>query len=45
MVARIYGGNMKINVSYNELEQTESIWGPFVFIRDGDKIRNFEAVW
>lgn len=36
---------MKIKVNYNELEQTEALWGPFIFIRDGDKIRNFEAKW
>lgn len=36
---------MKIKVRYNELEQTESLCGNFVFIRDGDKIRNFEAKW
>ncbi len=36
---------MRIIVDYNELEQTENICGPFVFIRDGKKIRNLEAVW
>lgn len=36
---------MKINVKYNELAQTENICGNFVFIRDGDKIRNLEAGW
>lgn len=36
---------MKIKANYNELEQTEALWGPFIFIRDGDKIRNFEAKW
>ncbi len=34
---------MKIKIKYNKFEQTESIWGPFVFIRDGNRIRNFEA--
>ena len=36
---------MKIKVKYSALEQTENIYGPFVFIRDGDKIRNLEANW
>ena len=36
---------MKIKVEYNPLEQTQAIWGPFVFIKDGDTIRNFEARW
>jgi len=44
-LAALLGGDMKIKVNYNELEQTENLWGPFIFIRDGDKIRNFEAKW
>lgn len=36
---------MKIKVKYSALEQTENIYGPFVFIRDGNKIRNLEANW
>ena len=36
---------MKIKVKYSALEQTENLYGPFVFIRDGDKIRNLEAGW
>lgn len=41
----ILGGSMKIKVEYNELEQTENLWGPFIFIKDGNTIRNFEAKW
>lgn len=36
---------MKIKVIYRVLDQTENICGPFIFIRDGDKIRNLEGVW
>ena len=36
---------MKIKVDYDEFKQTETICGPFVFIRDGNKIRNLEGVW
>lgn len=36
---------MKIKVEYNALAQTESLCGPFIFIKDGNKIRNFEAIW
>lgn len=36
---------MKIKVEYDELAQTENLCGNFVFIRDGDKIRNLEAKW
>ena len=36
---------MKINIKYNEFEQTEKMCGPFIFIKDGNKIRNFEARW
>lgn len=36
---------MKIKVKYDKFEQTETQCGNFVFIRDGDKIRNFEAKW
>lgn len=36
---------MKINVEYNELEQTQSKCGNFIFIREGDKIHNLEATW
>ena len=36
---------MKIDVKYNELEQTQTQCGPFIFIRDGDRIVNFEARW
>ena len=36
---------MKINVEYNPLHQTEAIWGPFIFIKDGDAIKNLEARW
>ena len=33
----------KIEVEYKSYRQTESINGPFIFIRDGNKIRNFEV--
>lgn len=36
---------MKIKVKYDKMAQTEAIYGPFVFIKDGDKIRNLEAGW
>lgn len=36
---------MKINISYNILDQSEVKDGPFVFIRDGSLIRNLEAKW
>ena len=36
---------MKINVEYNEFEQTENVCGNFVFIRDGNRITNLEAKW
>lgn len=36
---------MKIQVEYKELEQTETNCGNFVFIKDGNKIRNLEATW
>ncbi len=36
---------MKINIKYDALMQTENICGPFIFIRDGDRIRNLEARW
>lgn len=36
---------MKVKVKYDEKEQTEYLCGNFVFIRDGDKIRNLEGVW
>lgn len=36
---------MKIKVEYNKFAQTENICGAFIFIRDGDKIRNLEAGW
>ena len=36
---------MKIKVKYDYFKQTENLCGPFIFIRDGDKIRNFEAKW
>ena len=36
---------MKIKVKYDESAQTEAIWGPFIFIRNGNEIRNLEAVW
>lgn len=35
---------MKIKVEYNEFEQTENLCGNFVFVRDGNKIRNLEAI-
>lgn len=36
---------MKIKIGYNLLDQSEYECGAFVFIRDGDKIRNLEAIW
>lgn len=36
---------MKINIKYDALKQTENICGPFIFIRDGNRIRNLEARW
>jgi len=36
---------MEIKVDYNELEQTENLCGNFVFIREGNRIRNLEAKW
>ena len=36
---------MKINVKYDEFAQTQNLCGNFVFIRDGNKIRNLEATW
>lgn len=36
---------MKINVTYNKLDQSEVKDGPFVFIKDGNTIRNLEAKW
>ena len=36
---------MKIKVKYDESEQTEYLCGNFVFIRDGNKVRNLEGVW
>jgi hypothetical protein len=36
---------MKIKVAYNELEQTENLCGPFIFVKDGKTIRNLEARW
>lgn len=36
---------MKIKIEYDVLEQTENKCGPFIFIRDGNKIRNLEARW
>ena len=34
---------MKIKVKYDETKQTEYLCGPFIFIRDGNKIRNLVA--
>lgn len=36
---------MKIKVKYDESEQTQNVCGAFVFIRDGNRIRNLEATW
>lgn len=36
---------MKINVIYEPLEQTENRCGNFVFVKDGDRIHNLEAIW
>lgn len=36
---------MKIKIEYNELVQTQSVCGNFVFVRDGDRIHNLEATW
>lgn len=36
---------MKIKVEYNELVQTQSLCGSFVFVREGNMIKNLEAKW
>ena len=36
---------MKIKVKYDELVQTQTLCGNFVFIRDGGRIHNLEATW
>ena len=36
---------MKIKVVYNRLDQSEYLDGPFIFIKDGNKICNLEAKW
>ena len=37
---------MKIKVEYNWMDQTEFIWGPFIFYKDKNGvIRNLEARW
>lgn len=36
---------MKIKVLYDELAQTQTICGNFVFIKEGNTIHNLEATW
>ena len=36
---------MKIEVKYNPFDQTENLCGPFIFIKEGNVIRNLEARW
>ena len=34
---------MKVKVKYDPMVQTQALWGPFIFVKDGGKIHNLEA--